>query len=366
MLNLSNITISNLDALLKLEPFSLPKEEKKLLFEKIQHELILHHYQNCAPYQKIIKILNFIPYKKQPLTYLPFLPVRLFKTQLLKSVDHLQIIKTLTSSGTSGQTTSKIMLDQITATLQTKVLTKIMTNFISVKRLPMLIIDSKSVLKDRLLFSARGAGILGFSMLGRDITYALDENMQLDLDSIATFCDKYKHEDVLVFGFTYIIWTHFYKYLAKLPHSLSLKKGIMIHGGGWKKLLLESVDNRTFKALIESVCHIKKIYNYYGMIEQTGSIFVECEQEHLHCSLFSDVLIRRPDFSLCDQNEVGIIELISLVPFSYPGHILLSEDLGEILGEDNCQCGKLGKYFKIHGRIKEAEIRGCGDTYAES
>ena len=55
--------------------------------------------------------------------------------------------------------------------------------------------------------------------------------------------------------------------------------------------------------------------------------------------------------------------MVSTLPESYPGHILLTEDEGEILGEDDCPCGRLGKYFKMHGRIKGAEIRGCSDTY---
>ena len=58
-----------------------------------------------------------------------------------------------------------------------------------------------------------------------------------------------------------------------------------------------------------------------------------------------------------------MIELVSLLPVSYPGHALLTEDEGEILGIDDCPCGRKGKYFKIHGRIKGAEIRGCSDTY---
>ena len=76
------------------------------------------------------------------------------------------------------------------------------------------------------------------------------------------------------------------------------------------------------------------------------------------------VLIRRPqDFSVAEQGERGLIELLSLLPTSYPGHILLTEDEGEILGEDDCSCGRKGKYFKIYGRMKGAEIRGCSDTY---
>ena len=100
------------------------------------------------------------------------------------------------------------------------------------------------------------------------------------------------------------------------------------------------------------------------MAEQLGSVFVECEYGHMHCSNFSDILIRNPfDFSIVGKRKKGLIELQSLLPTSYPGHVLLTEDEGEILGEDDCPCGRLGKYFKIHGRIKGAEIRGCSDTY---
>ena len=50
------------------------------------------------------------------------------------------------SSGTSGQEVSKIYLDKENAFLQTKVLTKIVSTVLGNKRLPMLIIDSKSII----------------------------------------------------------------------------------------------------------------------------------------------------------------------------------------------------------------------------
>ena len=58
----------------------------------------------------------------------------------------------------------------------------------------------------------------------------------------------------------------------------------------------------------------------------------------------------------------GLVQLISCIPTSYPGHNILTEDLGEIIGEDDCKCGYKGKYFKIHGRVKESDIRGCSDA----
>ena len=117
---------------------------------------------------------------------------------------------------------------------------------------------------------------------------------------------------------------------------------------------------------MRQVCGIRSIHDYYGMVEQTGTIYMECECGHLHTSVFSDVIIRRPyDFLEADVGEEGLVETVSILPKSYPGHVLLTEDCGTVLGVDDCPCGRKGKYFKISGRIKNAEIRGCSDTYAE-
>ena len=64
--------------------------------------------------------------------------------------------------------------------------------------------------------------------------------------------------------------------------------------------------------------------------------------------------------------QSGVIQTLSVLPRSYPGHSLLTEDLGTIYGIDNCNCGRKGTYFSIEGRIPSAELRGCSDTHAQS
>lgn len=351
--------------IINIAPYSLSHKQKMDLYKDALSDLTIWHYERSPEYKKILDLLEFDPADVKEVSDIPFIPVRLFKEYELLSVNKSEILKTMTSSGTTGQRVSKIFLDKATSTNQTKVLIKIVSSFIGTKRLPMLVIDSSTVVKDRKLFSARGAGILGFSMLGYDTTYALDDQMNVDFDRIQAFLQKHKSEPVLLFGFTSMIWEHFYNELKSANIRLPIDNGIMIHGGGWKKLVLQAVDNSTFKKAIFDVCGIKKIYNYYGMVEQTGSIFMECEAGHLHASIFSDVLIRDyKDFKSLEAGQEGFIQLVSLLPLSYPGHSILSEDLGELLGEDDCLCGRKGKYFRIHGRIKDAEVRGCSDTYA--
>ena len=354
----------NYNDVLEISPFSLNKEEKSKLFTEYLKELSLKHYQKCENYRKILDKLNCNLSEIKNYTEIPFLPVRLFKEFDLKSIPTEEVFKTMTSSGTSGQAVSKIYLDKTTAANQQKTLVKIVSDFTGASRMPMLIIDSPSVIKNRNMFSARGAGILGFSIFGADRTYALDDDMNINIPVIEAFLEKHKGQKILLFGFTFMIWQFFYKKLKELNIKLDLSNGILIHGGGWKKLVNEAVSKEEYKQSLNDVCGIKSVHDYYGMVEQTGCVYMECEYGHLHASIFSDVIIRNPkDFSITKTGEKGLIQVCSLLPESYPGHSLLTEDEGIILGEDDCPCGRKGKYFTILGRIKNAEIRGCSDTY---
>lgn len=354
----------NYNDVLEILPFSLNKKEKSKLFTEYLKELSLKHYQKCENYRKIVDKLNCNLSEIKNYTEIPFLPVRLFKEFDLKSIPTEEVFKTMTSSGTSGQAVSKIYLDKTTAANQQKTLVKIVSDFTGANRMPMLIIDCPSVIKNRNMFSARGAGILGFSIFGADRTYALDDDMNIDIPKIEAFLEKHKGKKILLFGFTFMIWQFFYKKLKELNIKLDLSNGILIHGGGWKKLVNEAVSKEEYKQSLNDVCGIKSVHDYYGMVEQTGCVYMECEYGHLHASIFSDVIIRNPrDFSIAKTGEKGLIQVCSLLPESYPGHSLLTEDEGIVLGEDDCPCGRKGKYFKILGRIKNAEIRGCSDTY---
>lgn len=351
--------------ILDIPPYSLNKTEKEKLLSPFLTSLSRYHYEHCLPFKKMMDSVHFDIRRDYNYAELPFLPVRLFKMFELNSVPKEDIIKTMTSSGTSGQAVSRIFLDRDTSSSQTKALTKIVSSFIGSQRVPMIIVDSESVIKDRNLFSARGAGILGFSMFGSKRMYALNDKMELNIDELQSFLEKHQGERIFMFGFTFMVYQHLYKELVKSGFRPDLSNAVLIHGGGWKKLISESVSSTVFREKLNDVCGISSVHDYYGMVEQTGTIYMECECGHLHAPVFSDIIIRRPhDFSVASIGEKGIIQVLSILPKSYPGHSLLTEDEGVLLGEDDCACGRLGKYFKIEGRLKNAEIRGCSDTYA--
>jgi len=354
-----------IEKLMSLGPYALLNKEKSELLSIGLECLVEHHMDNNLQYRNILKVMDYSSREGFNISDLPMLPVRIFKELSLFTNPENGTLKTLTSSGTSGQLTSKIFIDSETAALQVKTLVKIVGSYIGTQRLPMLIVDSPNTVDDRNVFSARAAGILGFTKFSKRISYALNSDMSPNWPAIEEFVLTNKDNESVVFGFTSIIWIHLIGEMRKNNTKYDLQNAKLFHGGGWKKLLeTNQVDGKEFKEEIRKSLGITHIHDYYGMAEQTGSILVECELGYMHTSIFSDLIIRNPlDYSVCKIGEIGLIESVSILPKSYPGHLLLTEDLGQQIGVDDCKCGRLGSYFLIIGRIKSAELRGCSDTY---
>ena len=345
--------------------YALFQKEKDTVFLAALKALVQHHRLKCPSYEAILAVQGY--HSSDSVTDLPFLPVRIFKEHLLESIPETRRFKMMTSSGTTGKSVSQISLDRLTAQYQTKAMVMLMQDFLGRHRLPMLIVDHPGVIRDRHNFSARGTGILGMSNFGRGHTYALfDETMEINLAGVIDFLKKWGNAPILLFGFTFMVWKFLIQSLEASGDRLSIPNGILVHSGGWKKLQDEAVGSDEFKDRLAHVTGIRRVHNFYGMVEQTGSIYVECEYGRLHVSTFSEIIIRRPhDWSEAEMGEEGLIQTLSCLPYSYPGHSLLTEDLGCLTGQDDCPCGRQGRTFSVSGRLPKSEVRGCSDTFDE-
>ena len=167
-----------------LPVYEWDRAKKRAFLDAELSDLTDWHAARCPQYARM---RDAWPACGEGFETLPFLPVRLFKELTLKSVPDEALHRTMTSSGTTGQQVSRIYLDRETSALQSKVLSRIMGEFLGKQRLPMIILDTSAVIRNRAMFSARGAGILGFSMFARDKVFALDEHMELDREGLEAF-----------------------------------------------------------------------------------------------------------------------------------------------------------------------------------
>ncbi|MGY0232396.1 LuxE/PaaK family acyltransferase [Longispora urticae] len=337
--------------------FTLAQADREAALLPALRDLTDHHRAASAEYARLLDALDAPP--AASVADLPWLPVRLFKRHVLKSIPDEDVFKVLTSSGTTGDV-SRIYLDKEAAGTQQKMLAATLREVLGPKRLPMLLVDSKALFTNRRSFSARGAGVLGMMNFGRDHTFVLDEEDRPDLQAVRDFLAKHGDQPFLIFGFTFMAWQYLYE--AARAERLDLSHGILIHSGGWKKLADRAVDNATFRRAFAET-GLTRIHNFYGMVEQIGVVYLEGpDGDALYCPDHADVIIRDPETWREQPVGVpGVVEVLSTLPRSYPGHVLLTEDLGVVHGVDDGAWP--GKRFSILGRLPRAEARGCSDTF---
>jgi len=358
-----------IDELVLGKQFNIEQEKKEKLLLSIILPQLNCNKENVnikAMYNKLGIDINSI----KTLEKVPYIPVNMFKCFDLRICTIEQVVRVLQSSATTTGIPSKIYLDKKTSIRQTQGLISTLASFLGRKRRPMLIVDSVDSNKKGDSITARGAAIRGISTFASKTFYVMDkekEGLKLNIDKLREFERKYKDEEILVYGFTYILWSKFLKILKHEGIKLDIPNLKLLHSGGWKKLVSEKVEKKVFSETAAQVFNTNatNIIDFYGMVEQAGVVFIDCKYGHKHVPNFAEVIIR--DIQTLEEvkfGEEGLIEVMSILGTSYPSQAILTEDIGKFIGIDDCPCGRLGKYFRFKSRVDKAEIRGCGDTFA--
>jgi phenylacetate-coenzyme A ligase PaaK-like adenylate-forming protein len=359
------------DTLILTEPYSNTDVQKCKMLLPILREQLKVAIENNRLIQNFFVRQGIDINTLETLEQIPPMPVQMFKHFDLRTCPESAIAKILQSSGTTGGTPSRIPLDKPTTLNQIKALKAILADYLGKNRKIFLVIDHEGINSPKLAFSARTAGVRGLSIYAKKTYYLLKEEngtLVLNLPVIREVIERHAHDEVYAFGFTYIIWTIFYEQVKKKDIHFSFKNFTLFHGGGWKKLKDLAVSKEEFSATVAKIFSSspEHILDFYGMAEQTGIIFVDCSEGNKHVPIFSQVIIRDPyTLQPCPPGKTGLIEVMSILADSYYDQAVLTEDLGMLIGMDDCPCGRKGKYFRFVSRVEKAELRGCGDTFKE-
>jgi Acyl-protein synthetase, LuxE len=358
-----------IDALLALPPYGLAVEEKRRrLVDVWQAELEVV----CQRHAGLRNYIQQWPVHFRDATdpaELPFLPVGLLKANPpLSLVGADEIKRTLTSSATTGQVPSRIVLDAPTARRMTKGAVVILQDFIGSARRPYLVVDLPATTANKHELGARGAAIQGLQPFASEVAHVLRSDgaggLALEREQLRQFAQKHAGATVLVYGFTYILWNHLVKPLLAEGICLNLPQVHILHSGGWKRLQDQSVDKKTFNDGLAKVfgCAPERVVDFYGMVENVGVIYPDCPEGNKHAPAFGEVIVRNPlTLEPVGPGENGLIQVCSVLPTSFPGHLLLTEDMGQVIALDGCACGRRGIAFRFVGRAPKAEVRGCGN-----
>jgi hypothetical protein len=358
-----------IESLLSIHPYGqAPKEKEARLLEIFKEELD-YACQRHAGYKNYTEHWPLDYQSASQVADLPFLPVGILKSNPpLSLVDIDEIKRTLSSSATTSQLPSRVVLDSPTARRMTKGIVSILRDFIGTARRPYLVVDTPDFRGGGNVLGARGAAIQGLHPFANETTCCLSLNDQggltLDRDRLREFAKDRQDSELLVYGFTFILWNHLVKPLMAEDICLNLPRARILHSGGWKLLQDQAIEKTVFNRQLAGVfgCSPDRIIDFYGMVETVGVIYPDCSEGNKHGPVFGDVIVRNPlTLEPVAAGEHGIVQVCSVLPTSFPGHLLLTEDWAQVIAYDGCPCGRRGISFRFAGRIPKSELRGCGN-----
>jgi hypothetical protein len=300
---------------------------------------------------------------------LPYLPVGVFKQNPpLTLIGSEEIKRVLVSSATTGQSPSRVILDTATAKRMAKGLVTIIRDFIGPSRRPYLVVDTPENLLARTEMGARSAAIQGLNSFATEVVSCLrasaEGDLSLDRENLLSAAARWKFAEVLVYGFTFVIWTQLVRSLLREGLTLALPQARVLHSGGWKRLEQQAVSRQAFSRGVAAVfgCSEDRVLDYYGMVENVGVVYPDCAYGNKHVPAFAEIIVRDPlTLAPVGAGQRGLIQVCSVLPTSFPGFLVLTEDLADVQGLDQCPCGRRGLSFRFAGRAPKAELRGCGN-----
>jgi acyl-CoA synthetase (AMP-forming)/AMP-acid ligase II len=371
-----------IERLLSTRLYSLPPEERQsTLLEVLRKE-----FDNACERHPGYK--NYV--QQWPKDYrtagkvadLPFLPVAMLKANPpLSLVSADEIKRIVTSSATTSQMPGRAVLDSKTARRTTKGIVAIVRDFIGAARRPYLVVDTAPLMRETTV-GARGAAIQGLQPFASETTYCLNLNAQgelvLDRNKLKEFAENFasnrknnkgeQDAEVLVYGFTFVLWNHLVRPLLEESICLNLRKAWILHSGGWKRLQDQAVEKSRFNDGLAQVfgCSVDHVIDFYGMAEAVGVIYPDCCAGNKHAPAFSDVIVRNPlTLEPVAAGEEGIVQVCNVLPTSFPGNLLLTDDMARVIANDGCPCGRRGISFRFTRRIPDREPRGCGNIQSK-
>jgi len=344
-------------ALLEQPPFAA-RDDAAFLAE--MNALTQWHLENCPAYRAVWPAWRPAARAED----LPYLHAGLFKHVLFKTAGvGIEHQRTLTSSSTSGSDPSKIVLDRRSSDLQAQSSIAILRSLVGGQLRPLIVLDSARALRQRGEVMARVAAAMSLRLLASEIHFVLDEESGgVNWPQVRDIFEK--HDDVLVYGFTWILWKAWAS--AAVPPEAAAamfgKRIHFVHSGGWKKLEQAKVDRTRFDAaLLNGLGDGSKVIDYYGLVEQVGVIYPLCEHGFRHAPRWSEVIVRNPWTMQPAAGEDGLLQLVNVLAWGAPYHSVLTEDMGR-LTPGECPCGRAGTRFELLGRAPNVEVRGCANV----
>ena len=251
----------------------------------------------------------------------------------------------------------------------TKGVVRIVRDFIGPARRPYLVVDTPDIMRGGGALGARGAAIQGLHPFASQTTYCLNLMGRVTWHWIRTSLESspriISDAEVLVYGFTFILvepsgeastWQRVSVSICPIFGSCIAAAGSVCR----IRLLRRRCSTSSWRECLAARRIASSISTAWWRAWE--SFFRIALRATNMRPAFGDVIVRNPlTLEPVAAGEHGIVQVCSVLPTSFPGNLLLTEDMAQVIAYDGCPCGRRGISFRFAGRVPKAELRGCGN-----
>lgn len=345
------------------EVFRLPAEEQKGLKLELLRQNFAHHYEKNSFFRAQCEQIGLDAYdleEFQDLARIPLIPMRNFKSpssHVLLSIPLTDVELEIKSTGTSG-IPSVARRDAKTLDRVTMGLVGLYRDFFRISRgaglfLAPTLAESPEMGMVKVLNIFCGF-LTDYSFLVQDYSFYPEDAVK--------YLERWEGKEVRhIFGPPFLV-NRLLRYLEEENLRLQLDpESLIITIGGWKKFSGEFIGREELNQKVEHYLGLPahRLRDMYGMTE-SNMLAIECEHHNKHVAPWCYVSIRKIDNTAQEvaPGEEGAIALLDPISLSYPAYIL-SEDVGAIVGEDRCACGRSGQVVTFYRRLDGSEYGCC-------
>lgn len=320
-----------------ISPADIFSISNKKQFEKIALKVFRFQYDNNVVYREFCQYLNVEKQDVKSLQQIPFLPIQFFKSHdVLSSEEKIQ--ETFTSSGTTGMTTSRHLITDVT--LYEESYRKAFSEFYGN-------IENYAVLALLPSYLDRE---------GSSLIYMVDDLIKLSnhpesgfyLNNYDELIQKLLEldnagENIILIGVTYALLDLIEK------QNFQLKNVIIMETGGMKGRRKEMIREELHDLLCKGF-GVDAIHSEYGMTELLSQAY-SLGHGVFECPNWMQILIRDTEdaLSYIENGKTGGINVIDLANINSCSFIA-TQDLGK---------KKPNNSFEVLGRFDNSDIRGC-------
>ncbi|MDP2540092.1 acyl transferase [Tenacibaculum discolor] len=306
-------------------------------FNKTALQVFKHQFKNNRVYRSFCDLTYVHPSDVHTIEQIPFLPIQFFKTrEVLSSTNEIQ--ETFTSSGTTGSTTSKHLVTDLSwyetsylkgfkhfyGNIEDYVVLALLPNYLERKGSSLIYMVDDLIKRSN--HSESGFYLNNLDELAKKL-------IQLDK----------QNKKVLLIGVSFALLDLIEQY------EFNLSNTIIMETGGMKGRRKELIRNELHTILSDGF-GVDTIHSEYGMTELLSQGYSK-GNGIFNCPPWMQILTRDTEdaLTILPKGRSGGINVIDLANYNSCSFIA-TQDLGKVY-QDNS--------FEIIGRFDNSDIRGC-------